>query len=248
MPESRSSPRRPSPPGFVPSNRARACRQKASPAWSQPQAPGSPADTHLRPPGPGTGLPPVRLPRNASRASAHFDLPDRLRARAADFAWRDSARWDAAPRPSRFKAALVARERLAEGFPAAWLRPLAESRAAWARVRAETLPLGGGSLTPARRAFERPMAMACLVDRAPCLPSRICSTSSRTNSPAWVVGAFPSRASRRARWMVFFSGIPSRQQQPPCHGEVFHAVSPCLAGISARPLAALDPQPGRLNN
>jgi hypothetical protein len=31
---------------------------------------------------------------------------------------------------------------------------------------------GGGSFTPARRAFERPMAIACFVDRAPCFPSR----------------------------------------------------------------------------
>jgi len=51
------------------------------------------------------------------------------------------------------------------------------------------------------------MAMACLVDRAPCLPSRMWSISSRTNSPAWVVGAFPARAALRALLMVFFSGI-----------------------------------------
>jgi hypothetical protein len=31
---------------------------------------------------------------------------------------------------------------------------------------------GVGSFTPARRAFESPIAIACLVDRAPCLPSR----------------------------------------------------------------------------
>ena len=31
---------------------------------------------------------------------------------------------------------------------------------------------GGGRWTPARRAFERPIAMACFVDRAPCFPSR----------------------------------------------------------------------------
>ena len=43
---------------------------------------------------------------------------------------------------------------------------------------------GGGKSTPARRAFERPMAIACLAERAPCLPSRTCSISSRTNSPA----------------------------------------------------------------
>src|SRR5262249_14718810 len=32
--------------------------------------------------------------------------------------------------------------------------------------------LGAGSLTPARRALESPMAIICLVDRAPCFPSR----------------------------------------------------------------------------
>src|SRR5439155_902304 len=59
--------------------------------------------------------------------------------------------------------------------------------------------VGGGSLTPDRRAFDSPMAMACLVDRAPCFPSRMCSISSRTNSPACVLGAFPSALSRLAR-------------------------------------------------
>jgi hypothetical protein len=51
------------------------------------------------------------------------------------------------------------------------------------------------------------MAIACFVDRAPCLPSRMCSISSRTNSPAWVVAAFPSRFAFRARLTVFRSGI-----------------------------------------
>jgi hypothetical protein len=32
---------------------------------------------------------------------------------------------------------------------------------------------GRPSLTPDRRAFERPIAIACFVDRAPCLPSRM---------------------------------------------------------------------------
>jgi hypothetical protein len=31
---------------------------------------------------------------------------------------------------------------------------------------------GDGRFTPARRAFDSPMAIACFVDRAPCLPSR----------------------------------------------------------------------------
>src|SRR5947208_3539378 len=58
------------------------------------------------------------------------------------------------------------------------------------------------------------MAMACLADRAPCLPSRMWCISSRMNSPACVVGALPSRLSRRARSMVSFSGMGS-----PCAGE-----------------------------
>src|SRR5262249_20542475 len=51
------------------------------------------------------------------------------------------------------------------------------------------------------------MAIACLVERAPCLPSRICSISSRMNSPACVVGALPSRSAWRACSMVFCSGM-----------------------------------------
>jgi hypothetical protein len=66
---------------------------------------------------------------------------------------------------------------------------------------------GGGRLTPALRAFESPIAIACFVERAPCLPSRMCSISSLTNSPACVVGAFPARLSHRARSSVVFSGI-----------------------------------------
>jgi hypothetical protein len=74
----------------------------------------------------------------------------------------------------------------------------------------EALPFfGGGSFTPARRAFESPMAIACFADLAPCFPSRTCSISSRTNSPAWVDGDFPSRASSCARRNVSFSGIVS---------------------------------------
>ena len=61
-----------------------------------------------------------------------------------------------------------------------------ESCCALRRVSAEVVEvLGGFSCTPARRAFQRPIAIACLVERAPCLPSRMCSISSPTNSPAW---------------------------------------------------------------
>jgi hypothetical protein len=36
----------------------------------------------------------------------------------------------------------------------------------------DALPVvGGDNFTPARRALERPMAMACFVDRAPCFPA-----------------------------------------------------------------------------
>jgi len=51
------------------------------------------------------------------------------------------------------------------------------------------------------------MAMACFVERAPCLPLRMWSISSRTNSPACVLGALTCRASARARRIVFLSGI-----------------------------------------
>ena len=67
--------------------------------------------------------------------------------------------------------------------------------------------LEGGILIPARRAFDRPIAIACLADLAPCTPCRICSISSRTNSPAWVDGDLPSRLSRWALSRVLFSGI-----------------------------------------
>src|ERR1017187_3765772 len=46
------------------------------------------------------------------------------------------------------------------------------------------------------------MAITCLAERAPCLPSRTCSTSSRTYSPACVDGDLAFRAGR----VVFFSG------------------------------------------
>ena len=115
--------------------------------------------------------------------------------------------WEAAACGSRFSLRVAARDRFGDGF-ACRLCPLRLSRAACFRVLALACPFrGGGSLTPARRAFERPIAMACFAERAPCFPSRMCSISSRTNSPAWVDGDLPSLASFRARSMVSFSGI-----------------------------------------
>jgi len=66
---------------------------------------------------------------------------------------------------------------------------------------------GDGRSTPALRAFDNPIAIACFADRAPCLPSRTWWISSRTNSPACVLGDLPLRLSARARLSVSFSGM-----------------------------------------
>src|SRR5674476_272738 len=63
----------------------------------------------------------------------------------------------------------------------------------------------GVMFTPARLALDSPMAITCLAERAPCLPPRTCSTSSRTYSPACVEGDLVFRAGRA----VFFSGTPT---------------------------------------
>ena len=113
----------------------------------------------------------VRAPLFAARAR-----PAGLRRRAVERACRESALLEAAERPSRFNARLLARERLRDGFVCRFLRPLARSRLACFRfrVRAEALPrFGGGNFTPARRAFDKPMAIACSGERAPCSPSPI---------------------------------------------------------------------------
>ena len=88
--------------------------------------------------------------------------------RADDCACRISAVVDAAEWLSRLSAAETARERLRETLRRG-LRPAARSRAAASRVLSEAG--GAGSCTPARLALDSPIAIACLVDRAPCLPS-----------------------------------------------------------------------------
>ena len=140
--------------------------------------------------------------RAAFFAAAERDVADRRA--AARFACSESALFDADLRLSRFNAPFVARERLREGLLRR--RPLVRSSLACRFVRA--LPrLGGGNLTPALLALESPIAIACSGDRAPCAPSRICSISSRTNSPAWVLRDLPSRLSSRARSIVSSSGM-----------------------------------------
>jgi len=129
-----------------------------------------------------------------------------LRLIAARCACEASAGRDAEDLGSRRSARRTARDRLADGRLR--LRPLATSRAAFRAVCFDVLPaLGAGSFTPARRAFDSPMAIACLGDRAPCFPSRMWWISSRTNSPACVDLDFPCAASFRARSMVSFSGM-----------------------------------------
>ncbi len=74
---------------------------------------------------------------------------------------------------------------------------------------------GGFSGTPARRALERPMAIACRGDRAAPRPFRSPSISSRTNSPAAVEGLFPSAMSRRAFRVVLLVGMQTKLSAAP---------------------------------
>jgi hypothetical protein len=114
--------------------------------------------------------PAVPFVLTALRAAAERSAADRFRAEAR--AWRESARFVVARRGSRRNALRVARARRADGR-FAFFRPLANARFADFRVSAGASPFfGAGNLTPARRALDRPIAIACLADRAPCFPSR----------------------------------------------------------------------------
>ena len=93
---------------------------------------------------------------------------------AALLACFDIERCDAAERPSFFSARVVARDRLAEVLVVLSAAPFLTSRAARLRVAELAFPaFGGFTFTPDRRAFDSPIAIACLVERAPCLPLRI---------------------------------------------------------------------------
>src|SRR4029079_3222134 len=140
--------------------------------------------------------------------------PACLRRCAAVLACFESACVDTVCFGSCFKAFSVAWLRLRDGPRRPLLCPAWYALAAERRVRSEVRPfLGGGNGTPARLAFDSPMAMACLVERAPCLPSRTCSISSCTNSPAAVVALLPSRRSAFAFCLVFGSGMTSPSQR-----------------------------------
>lgn len=91
---------------------------------------------------------------------------------AARWAWRASAVCDAAACGSFFSALSVLRERAGDGACGCFARSV--SRAACLRTAFEVVRgFGAFSFTPARRAFDKPMAIACFADRAPCLPSRM---------------------------------------------------------------------------
>jgi hypothetical protein len=107
--------------------------------------------------------------RAAFRAAARRSAGDRRR--AALFAWRERAFREAALRPSRFSFCSIARDRRGDVFRCR--APARLAAAALRFVEAFALRGGGGSFTPDRLAFDSPIAIACFVDRAPCLPSRM---------------------------------------------------------------------------
>ena len=109
-----------------------------------------------------------RLVVAAFRAAALRDA--RVRRLAAERACLASAGLLAAARPSRFSRRSIACDRRREGFVR--LRPARDAVLALRLVAALAF-LGVPSFTPARRAFDNPIAIACFVDRAPCLPSRM---------------------------------------------------------------------------
>jgi len=130
------------------------------------------------------GCPPRRRPLGANCLACGCLPRACLRCAAAVCACAASARCDAALCGSRFSACVAARDRVLDGFVG--LRCPASYACVAARLVVALPRFGGRSGTPARRAFDNPIAIACFADRAPCLPSRMWSISSRTNSPAAV--------------------------------------------------------------
>jgi hypothetical protein len=153
-----------------------------------------------------------------------------LRLLAAFFAWRDSAVFEAALRGSRLSAFFAACERVREGaFLLAAFFVVAFFEATFFVV-VFFAPFFAGTFMPSRRASDRPIAIACLVERAPCLPSRTWWISWRTYSPAWVLADLPSRLSFAAASRVFLSGIDELLFA--IGGK--HLIDPCVgAGLSA---------------
>ena len=150
--------------------------------------------------------------RFARVRAAFFAAAERSAAllpRATERACFESACFDAAAPPSRLSALSVACERFRDvGGPPS--RAFSRSRFAFSRVFLETIPfLGGGSFTPARRALERPIAIACFVERAPCALHELSRFLRGQTRPPACWAAFPSRSSSRARSIGFLGIIPS---------------------------------------
>src|SRR6266568_1900599 len=146
------------------------------------------------------------LVRTALCAAA--ERSEAVRREAARFACFERATRDAVLRGSCLRTRDTARETRGRRWVLRLCWPASKAYSALLRVLVLALPLlGGRRSTPARLALERPMAIACSGDLAPCSPRRILRISSRTNSPAWVVGALPSRLSLGAFSTVLLSGI-----------------------------------------
>jgi hypothetical protein len=129
----------------------------------------------------------------------------------------------------------------------------ARCRYPWLLVRAWAVPFGGGgSGTPARRAFDRPIAIACSGDRAPCFPSRMWCISSRTNSPAALDGRSPLRSLRLAFSIVSLSGIAvlrdDTRHDAAIGDDGERLASYEIADDRKRTAIALDHHPGRIGD
>ena len=103
--------------------------------------------------------------RVAAALRAELERLERVRSLAADFACFDNDRCEAPDRPSFFSARLTARERFPEG------RRRVERWLLRSFCAAAVSAGGGGNFTPALRAFDNPIAMACFAFLTPCFPS-----------------------------------------------------------------------------
>src|SRR5262249_5198058 len=135
---------------------------------------------------------------------AAFERSDAVRRLAADFVCCESALWETVLVGSFFNAFVLDLDLFCDTglFDFA----LSSSCCAFFFKAAPPL-LGVGSSTPARRASDRPIAIACLAERTPCFPSLTFSISSCTNSPACVLADLPSALSFFAFSIVVLSGI-----------------------------------------
>jgi hypothetical protein len=142
---------------------------------------------------------PLRV-RAAFLAEADLAIAGRLR--AAVRACRDNASGEAASPLSRWSAFNVAFDRFEEGFFPEFA--ISRSRCALRRVASDVLPgFGGANFTPARRALESPMAMACFVDRAPRLPRGFLrSLRGRIHRPEWRRISLRAHRGAHVQWFV----------------------------------------------